>query len=438
VREPKRELRDYQSKAIKNWEQNGCRGIISFATGGGKTLTAIHAIKKWRESGKPTLVLVPSVLLHGQWIREITEEIPDVVIIKFGANNPVTSREQILREATSSSNAVVVATYATAATDKFMSSCNFSPRLLVVADEVHTAGQPEFRRFLHQDFEGPRLGLSATPSRYGDPEGSLAISDFFGPIIEPKFGLREAIESGALVPYDYDYVKTELSDTEFAEWENLSKRISSLSARAAEGGDPDNYLKLLLLKRARIAKSASSKAKHAKETIQNNFVAGDRWLIYCSDTTQLGLVRSELSSLSIPLLEYHQKMQGDRETTLDYFGEEGGLLLAIKCLDEGVDIPNINKALILASSTNPREYIQRRGRVLRKSPGKYSAAIWDTLVVNPSGELLTVAEAHRALMFSETSTTIATQIRLKSDIDSSGFGIDLDSSEIEDEETNEE
>jgi len=90
------------------------------------------------------------------------------------------------------------------------------------------------------------------------------------------------------------------------------------------------------------------------------------------------------------------------------------VMLAIKCLDEGVDIPVINKAIILASSSNPREYIQRRGRVLRTHPGKDSAKIWDVLVCDTKGELLTVNEAKRAKEFSYLSRSVSTRIKLES------------------------
>lgn len=435
-KEPKK-LRSYQSEVLENWESNDKKGIVSFATGGGKTLTAISAIRKWRESGKPTLVLVPSVLLHAQWISEILEEIPNAEIIKFGSGNPLTGREAILREATSRGNAIIVSTYETAGNQKFVSSCSFSSDLLVVADEVHTAGQPEFKKFLDCDFAGPRIGLSATPTRYGDEEGTKRIFEYFGDILEPKFGIQEAIDNGALVPYEYDYLTVPLTEDEFEEWETLSKKISILSAQSDSRENIDLFLKNLLIRRSRIAKNASLKPKIAKETIEKFYKNGDRWLVYCSDTNQLERVKSELASLEIPLLEYHQKMTGDRKTTLGYFGEQGGVMLAIKCLDEGIDIPSINRALILASSTNPREYIQRRGRVLRKDLNKYSAFLWDTLVTTPNGKLLTVAEAHRALEFVETSQTTSARLRLINDVKFSGLEIDLDNIDFEGESENE-
>lgn len=429
-----RPLRPYQQEVLKNWKISGKKGIVSFATGGGKTLTAISAIKEWVEGGKPALVIVPSKLLHAQWIREILEEIPEAQIIPFGDGHQVSGRETLLRTATTNSGTIVVSTYATSGTQNFIDACSFDPNLLIIADEVHNAGQPEFRKFLNHEHAGPRLGLSATPDRYGDEEGTNALRDYFGNNLQPEFGIAEAIASGSLVPYEYDYEKVALTDEEFSEWEAISKQISRVSGRSKNDSSIDDYLKALLIKRARIAKSAAGKPNMALDTVRANYQSGDRWLIYCSDIVQLQIVRQTLSTLKIPLLEYHQQMLGDRAATLRYFSDQGGLMLAIKCLDEGVDIPEINKAVILASSTNPREYIQRRGRVLRRIEGKYSAQIWDTLVCDPEGRLLTIGEAIRAQAFAETSTSLSTQIKLGADMQRAGLEIDVDVTDFEEQE----
>ena len=109
-------------------------------------------------------------------------------------------------------------------------------------------------------------------------------------------------------------------------------------------------------------------------------------------------------------------------------------MLAINCLDEGIDIPQINKAIIIASSTNPRQYVQRRGRVLRKANDKYSAKIWDVLVTSPNGDLITISEAKRALIFANTSESTLTKIKLQSIITTSGMSDDIDEMERENED----
>ena len=148
--------------------------------------------------------------------------------------------------------------------------------------------------------------------------------------------------------------------------------------------------------------------------ISQNYAPGDRWLVYCSDSEHLREVREDLEGLDLDLLEYHSQDSGNHEATLNYFTNRGGVLLAIKCLDEGIDIPLINRALILASSTNPREYVQRRGRVLRRTPGKYSSRIFDVLVVGDDGRAITPSEVVRAMEFAGDARNVGASIYLES------------------------
>jgi superfamily II DNA or RNA helicase len=200
-------------------------------------------------------------------------------------------------------------------------------------------------------------------------------------------------------------------------WNDLSLKIKKIVAinkgKFPTNKNESNNFKTLLIKRASIIKSASQKVELAKNVLQEKFIEGDRWLVYCQDQFQMGKVKAELIGAKYPILDYHQAMEGDASRTLEFFTREGGVMLAIKCLDEGVDIPEINKALILASSTNPREYIQRRGRVLRTREDKYSADIYDVLVLDTNGILLSASEAERAIEFAEQAQNSATKIELK-------------------------
>ena len=137
---------------------------------------------------------------------------------------------------------------------------------------------------------------------------------------------------------------------------------------------------MLLIQRSRIAKKATAKVDLAVRTIKREYRDGQSWLIYCEDSEQLGDVVNALRVTGIETIEYHSNMIGDRVATMEWFHKFGGILVSIKCLDEGVDIPQVSHALILASSQNPRQFIQRRGRVLRISPGKNMAQIHDAIV----------------------------------------------------------
>ena len=185
----------------------------------------------------------------------------------------------------------------------------------------------------------------------------------------------------------------------------------------------DSYLQSLLLKRARIIKKAENKIALALEILKQKYKRGDRWIVYCEDINQLNQVVETLSlkAPEVDTMEYYANMDGDREATLDLFTKEGGVVVSIKCLDEGVDIPATTHAIILASSKNPREFIQRRGRVLRRSVGKHYAWIYDAIVVpddieqSPSTQIesLIFGELSRAIQFSTWSETTYGNTNLK-------------------------
>jgi len=267
------------------------------------------------------------------------------------------------------------------------------------------------RRILREITAGGRLGLSATPERFGDPVGSALIFDYFGPVLEPEFTLRDALDANVLVPYEYDFITCRLTEDEQERWDDLSLRVAKDIAR--NDGNLSEFALHLLRQRARISKSAEGKSKIARTVLQENYQDGDRWLVYCSDVNHLREVRAEIEDLPFDVLEYHSQDSGDHSATLDYFTARGGVLLAIKCLDEGIDIPLINRALILASSTNPREYIQRRGRVLRRSPGKYGAQLFDVIVVNDQDKAITQSEATRAMDFAKDARNVGPLLYLE-------------------------
>lgn len=408
-----RQLRTHQQQVIESWEQANRRGIVVFATGGGKTLTGLAAARKWASEGRPVLIGVPSVLLLEQWADEIQSELPNVPVLLAGGGHSRSTWERNLglytRNDPSLGGRVVLTTYDTAVTDDFLALANQGPHLMVLADEVHRTGAPDKRKFL--TFEaGARMGLSATPERYGDGDGTEAIFDYFGGRLEPEFGIREAIDAGQLVPYDYDFVTTTLTEDEQAEWDALSAQMAQEMAR--NDGAMTDWFRRLALKRSRIMKAATNKASIARQVLDDRQRPGDNWLVYCESRAHLRAVRQLIETPSRRVLEYHSENSHLAKEIFECF-ESGGVLLAIKCLDEGVDLPFVNKALILASTTNPREYIQRRGRVLRRAPGKYSAEVIDVVVVDEHGLPLVTSEATRAVEFADNASNRAGRVRLE-------------------------
>lgn len=383
----------HQIAAIDAWRAHGRRGIIEHATGSGKTITAICAMREQLAAGKPVLVLVPSDLLLAQWDAEIRAECADLApnVLLAGGGHAEWRQPSVLAAFTGPGGGrrVVIATLQTVSTEAFLRRIRAGDHLLVVADEVHRTGSPRLARVLSIAADA-RLGLSATPQRFGDPVGTARLFDYFGGIVGARVTLADAIAAGRLCPYNYFVHTVRLTDHEQADWKALTARIQREYARSLRPGAEEpvatERLKLLLIQRARIVKKAAEKVPVAVNVIRENCIPGQRWLIYCDDQEQLAEVLAGLRAAGYPVHEYHTGMPGDRDATLEHFAIAGGILIAIKCLDEGVDIPAVDHALILASSRNPREYIQRRGRVLRRAPGKYFADIHDVLVLPPDGD----------------------------------------------------
>lgn len=423
---PRRSPLPHQSSAISAWQERGRRGIFEHATGSGKTFTAIIAIREHLAEGKPAIVLVPSRLLLEQWAKELADEVPDATMMLAGAGYSRWKGPSRLRGMTDPDAALgprlIVAMMPTASGDEFRKALAQGEHLLVVADEVHQIGSPQNSLFLQVD-AGARLGLSATPQRFGDPDGTAKIFDYFGPVVPPPITLADAVASGRLVPYEYHPHPINLTAVEAEEWLKETKAIQLEIARSKtdDGGGKvlSERARMMLIKRARIAKKASAKVRLAADVLEAEFEPGQSWLIYCEDGGQLTDVLIALRERGMNPIEYHSNMSGDRDATMDWFKSYGGILVSIRCLDEGVDIPAVSHALILASSQNPRQFIQRRGRVLRQAPGKALAVIHDAIVtpVDPEDEKeqlgLLRAELVRSVEFAKhaLNRTAAAELR---------------------------
>ena len=405
----------HQVSALETWEARGRRGIFKHATGSGKTYTALCAIGDGLGRGEIPLVLVPSELLLRQWEEELrgTFSQMGLQLMICGGGRSRWREGGRLRTWTRLGDGApraVLATIQTASTEEFRALCMSGTHLFMVADEVHRLGADGARSLLSLD-TGARLGLSATPERAGDPDGTAALIAYFGGIVPPPFGLEDAIKARALTPYAYNVHTVRLEDDERIAWMEATEEFRRLYARSmTKDGDASEglstRLKLLLIRRARIVKSARAKVALAAEVLAGAYKIGQRWIVYCDDQSQLVAVKQSISSTGIAdVYEYHSAMPGDRSRTLQVFGERGGVVVSIRCLDEGVDIPSVSHALILASSKNPREFIQRRGRVLRRSPGKSLAHLHDVVVLpenddeDAMGGSILRAELARAIEF---------------------------------------
>jgi superfamily II DNA or RNA helicase len=411
-----RTLRPHQAAGLASWRANDRQGILCFATGAGKTFTAISAIREAiTDHENPVVVVVPDQVLFGQWFRELEETLADldVRILRAGAGHTRWRESLQLWTAPGEKARLTLATVQTARTDDFRRRLGGGPHLLLVADEVHRLGSRENRKLLDETLFGPRLGLSATPERAGDPDGTSALVTYFRGILEPRYTLADAVNDGVLTKYFYRPHAVPMSAEEVEEWQTITLEISRLYARSRSDDAPshiDERMKRLLLKRARVVKHASAKVPLAVRVFEESYESGQRWIVYCENLDQLRKVRAALADAGFATMEFHSQMEGDRAQTLTWLDRRGGVVVAIKCLDEGVDVPSVTHALILASSKNPREFIQRRGRVLRRHPGKALAYVHDAIVVPPrvDGEdeqrrtdPIILGELARALEFAE-------------------------------------
>ena len=414
-------LRPHQQRAIAAWETAGRIGLLKHATGSGKTVTAIEAIRRELLDGRRPVVLVPSAILLDQWMSELRHHLSDLGVRAHLCGGGHSEWRDLLAAwlGPTEENRVVVSTIATAASNKFLGQLQkASGRVLLVVDEVHRLGAPKAMRLLEVAAVA-RLGLSATPERAGDPDGTRALLEYFGGIVD-TFTLQDALDADPpiLTKYAYEPRVVGLSDDEQDEWDELSNQIGALIARHAGNEElPHQALqhsdvKRLLIQRARVIKKARAKTPLARSVVSEHYEAGQRWLVYCEDQDQLRVVVDELLDADLPVTEYHSAMTGNRAATLNNFAANGGVIVSIRCLDEGVDIPVATHALILASSRNPREFIQRRGRVLRKAPDKAYAEIYDAIVVpkpplEPSGRSMILGELARAAEFANSAFTKA-------------------------------
>lgn len=399
-----RSLQDHQIAALRNWSNAGHRGIISFVTGGGKTVTALSAAREWLEQGKHVAILVPSELLVEQWIEEANLELGDFVsnLTQVGAGVARAKWQPRLQDALdpriSNKPAVIIGTYDSARSEAFLFlMSNHGEKSLLICDEVHALGAEESRVIMRRLDCKRRLGLSATPERFNDPEGTQAIFNYFGATVEPEFGISEAIRAGRLVPYAYNIRTATLTEAEFEQYEHLTSQIRRLTAVRESSGQSNSYYEKLLRDRANVIKNANAKVRIAAELLKPKFDLYSHWLVYCNSLSQIAELRSELRYSGIDSLEYHSKLsKAARRDTISYFTRNGGVLAAVHCLDQGVDIPKIDAAIIVASSTNPREYIQRRGRILRASPNKTFAELNDIIAVTPEGKVALRSDISRA------------------------------------------
>lgn len=390
-------LRKYQHQAVANWLENKGRGTLKMATGSGKTIIALAiAVELYQQIGLQILLIVcPYRHLVTQWSRECQKFNLQPLIAMTRVDNwqGKLSNQLYNLQNSAQSFLTIITTNSTLISQGFQSQLKYFPaKTLIVGDEAHNLGSSRLESSLPRNI-GLRLALSATPERQYDELGTEALLNYFGSIIQPEFTLADAIEQGALVHYLYYPVFVELTASESFEYAQLTKRIGwTLNKNPSFVGN--DTLTSLLTKRSRLIATAANKLTCLKELMTSRLNTSHT-LFYCGDgnldaeTRQIDAVTHLLGKeLGYRVNTYTTDTSLEERERLRRQFELGELqgLVAIRCLDEGIDIPAIKTAIILASSSNPRQFIQRRGRILRPHPGKSQATLFDTIVIPPSLE----------------------------------------------------
>ena len=465
-------MRPYQIEAINNWAEKNYRGIFDMATGTGKTYTALAAIAtlyKATSNNLAVFIVCPYQHLVEQWKDDIVA-FGMKPIVCYSASTQRNWKDRLKTAATSFNIGVqnhfcVVTTNATFSGDYVQEIVKkMRGNVLLVVDEAHNFGAENLSTTLMDNMKY-RLALSATIDRHGDPEGTSKLFAYFGEkCIE--YTLKDAIDNRMLTPYYYYPVVVSLSETELEEYLDLTAKIRK-NVHPKKGGKVilSEYAKMLLIKRARLVAGAIEKIDMLRKLMQD-YKDDNHMLIYCGATTmhdidykegkahaeeirQIDLVADLLGNeLGMRVSKFTSEEDAyERERIKADFdeGEHLQAVVAIRCLDEGVNIPSIKTAFIMASSTNPKEYVQRRGRVLRLFKGKKHAVIYDFITLPfalettdqvesdtlESGKSLALREIMRMKDFAAIAENPFDSDDLISQIQSA-YGIESDTEDLED------
>lgn len=422
--------RDYQNQAFENWKANNQKGLFAMATGTGKTITSLNCLLEiYKRNGYyKAIILVPTITLVNQWEQECEKFHFSNVIKVYSKNSEWCSRierlqmaEEYKKAKESSQNFIIISTYASFTRGNVFDVLNSfeKSKVLLIADEAHNMGSPTIMKRIGDIKYLRRIGLSATPERQFDDDTNRKLFRFFGAEKQYtyEYSMEEAIENGVLCRYFYYPHLVRLTDDEFEKYVELSLKISKyFNFNTCSFDNKDDILMSMLLARKRIVHKAANKLTAFNQIINERYQKKGNLqysLVYVPEGTKpdyiadsdvfdsTDQVADDIVSdrLIDDYTEAVMKLdkfitvkkfvsgQKDRDKVLsDFASGKLQVLTSMKCLDEGVDVPRSELAIFCASTGNPRQFIQRRGRILRKHPDKFMAEIHDLVVapeVNP-------------------------------------------------------
>jgi superfamily II DNA or RNA helicase len=407
--------RPYQVDAYNAWVKNNYAGVFAMATGTGKTITSLNCLlnifneeKKYR-----AIILVPSIALLNQWEEEVNSFNFRKILKVGGGNNwekefsnYCSNYSWGLKE-----DLIIISTYGSFVLDRFQKLFKKVQKgFLLIADEAHNMGANNIKSKLSGLEVIKKIGLSATPKRIYDPEGTLAIDNFFkdkSPYTY-SFGMEKALEYGFLTGYKYFPKIVELTEDEFAEYTEISKKLLKFFDFENGKFKDDPIVEILLLKRKNIIHKASNKL-NLFSTIVGELIKNKKDQFVFAYIPEGNTQNAEGDRIKIlnqylrrvhrdfPKIKMNSYTSEDQNLSEILRGFEDGkieVLFAMKMLDEGVDIPRAEVGIFASSTGNPRQFIQRRGRLLRKHKDKAFATIYDMVVVpkldNKLGELYSI------------------------------------------------
>lgn len=404
--------RDYQVDAYQNWVGNGYKGIFAMATGTGKTITSLNCVlKEYLENPEQiyhAIILVPTISLVEQWVKEAHSFNFNVVIQVSSKNEWKPEMGNMLAAMRFGVNQsfIIICTYATFYRDQFQAYFQKLPSdTVLIADEGHNIASPRVLEKLPGVHLEKRIGLSATPKRIYDPEGTGEMERFFqdGEPYTYTFSMERAIQEGVLCKYRYFPHLVALTQTELDEYIEISKKLVKLYDFGRNDTKKSDAAEKLLLARKRVIQKAVNKLAITRSILEEHFIEhgnlkysfvyvpegfaaiDDEVLV--EDVEDLRLINQytqAIGSINPKILigQFTGATTDRREILNQFQSGELHVLASMKCLDEGVDIPRAELAVFCSSTGNPRQFIQRRGRVLRRHPDKHLATIHD-LVVAP-------------------------------------------------------
>lgn len=426
------EERKIQIDAYNAWIGNGKKGMFAMATGSGKTVTALNCIRKqYKENGYyKAIIVVPTQALAMQWEHE-TKSFNFQNIVSTHSDKDwkdVLSRYITRSLLDSTKSIILITTYATFNRNDiqlFLKKVRGIETFIYVADEAHNIGSQNSLKHLPEMINW-RIGLSATPERIYDDLGTEKLYEFFDskpPKYTYKYTMKQAIEEGILCHYDYYPIFIELTSSEMEEYERISDQLRKYID--ADTGKYKPNAEKLLLKRKRIIHKAENKKiaisdlleeLKQKQKLDYTFVFVPEGYepdysindSYNIDQDDIHIIDEYAQMFKEHGYSYHKYISGldDAPSILQNFADgDIQILLSMKCLDEGVDIPRAEHAIFCSSTGNPRQFVQRRGRVLRKCKGKEKARIWD-LIVTPPNILDESNKIERNLFFNEVKRIV--------------------------------